>query len=500
MKKELLKVFLGIGCSIIAVSAMAQSAVTEGMIRQHISAPAPRTSNTSSHKMSTVTCGPDTILYPYLKELAFAAPDDSFFVDAMVGNVRTASQAYLLNSPVNVVGVQFWGGAYSTNPNFVQALPVKVYLYAVNSTAGPTQYQPTTILDSAIVTIGTNYDFYEVNFATPHPVSTDFAVAVRSSINDTLAVITNNAGNVWSPDYSEGLAWRRFGSGVWNQSAAFFGQDLEYMIFPIVTYNVTSSFTAPDDSTCTGNAMNFTNTSSSLYGNRMFNLYAFDEYWGFATADSTFEWNYGDNSTWTSSMNGSHTYSTAGTYNVKLAGEMLGYYTTCDDTMTMAITVMPQVTAGFTYDASQEPMISFTESATGESTYFWDFGDGNTSTAANPGNTYAAAGTYNVSLTVTGYCGTNTTTQSVTITSVGIQQVSGNINVNSFYSKEDNALHISLPSAAVVEVYDILGQQVFAKKLEAASHVISMGNAEGTYVVRVTTANGTAASKFAVIK
>ena len=41
-------------------------------------------------------------------------------------------------------------------------------------------------------------------------------------------------------------------------------------------------------------------------------------------------------------------------------------------------------------------------------TYAWNFGDGNTSALANPSHTYAAAGTYNVSLTVTDDAGDST--------------------------------------------------------------------------------------------
>jgi PKD repeat protein len=58
----------------------------------------------------------------------------------------------------------------------------------------------------------------------------------------------------------------------------------------------------------------------------------------------------------------------------------------------------------------------------------WTFGDGGTSTAANPTHTYAAAGSYNVSLKVTDNGGaTNTKTQSVAVSSGGTaQQLLGN--------------------------------------------------------------------------
>jgi carboxypeptidase T len=52
----------------------------------------------------------------------------------------------------------------------------------------------------------------------------------------------------------------------------------------------------------------------------------------------------------------------------------------------------------------------------------WNFGDGATSTATNPSRTYATAGTYSVSLTVTDNGGlTNTRTQSVTVSASGAQ-------------------------------------------------------------------------------
>lgn len=455
--------------------------------------------NSAARTSSTATCGNDTIIYPYLKEIVFSAPDDSFFVDAMVGTVRTATQAYHVSSPINVVGVQFWGNAYSTNPNYVQSQPVKVMLYNVDA-----QNQPTTVIDSAVVNIGTGYDFYEVMFATARTVSANFAVGVKNALNDTVGVVLNNAGASWHPvDYSESLAWRRFGSGTWNSAVSFFGQDMEYMIFPIVNYNVTSSFTASPTTACMGSSFTFTNTSTSLFSNRFLNMFAFDDYWNLAS-DSTFSWNYGDSPSWSYSMNGSHAYSAPGTYNVMLAGEMLGYYTYCADTMTMAVTVVGP-TAGFTVDNSQEPTISFTNTSTGNgtTTYQWNFGDGNTSTSQNPSHTYTNVGTYTVTLSVTDTCGTVTTTQTVTINTVGVNEASG-VAVSAFFNPTENLLNITLPASsnATVEVYNVVGKLIYTESgVNTAKKSISMeGLSTGTYVVRVKTAEGFGAAKFAVIK
>ena len=43
------------------------------------------------------------------------------------------------------------------------------------------------------------------------------------------------------------------------------------------------------------------------------------------------------------------------------------------------------------------------------SAWLWDFGDGNTSAIQNPQHTYAQAGSYTVSLTVTTECGVDST-------------------------------------------------------------------------------------------
>ena len=61
--------------------------------------------------------------------------------------------------------------------------------------------------------------------------------------------------------------------------------------------------------------------------------------------------------------------------------------------------------------------VNFTELSLGAQTYNWQFGDGNTSSQAAPSHTYAAAGSYNATLTVTDAHGCSSSDVSVIISS-----------------------------------------------------------------------------------
>ena len=60
--------------------------------------------------------------------------------------------------------------------------------------------------------------------------------------------------------------------------------------------------------------------------------------------------------------------------------------------------------------------MTFADLSEGADAYLWDFGDGmGTSTETNPVYTYAAAGTYTVTLDITGPCGADTVEMAVTV-------------------------------------------------------------------------------------
>ncbi len=59
--------------------------------------------------------------------------------------------------------------------------------------------------------------------------------------------------------------------------------------------------------------------------------------------------------------------------------------------------------------------VSFTNTSAGGGSYHWDFDDGSTSTDVSPIHPYSAYGTYNVCLSVSGSCGSDTVCQSVIV-------------------------------------------------------------------------------------
>ncbi len=116
----------------------------------------------------------------------------------------------------------------------------------------------------------------------------------------------------------------------------------------------------------------------------------------------SYNWNFGDNSTDTSS-NPSHSYLQPGTYNVTLSVST-GYG--CSNSVMKQVTVYHNPTAAFT--AANVCLDQFTEFMDGSGIpvgsiagWYWTFGDSTSSTAQNPTHFYQNAGGFNVSLDVT---------------------------------------------------------------------------------------------------
>ena len=137
-------------------------------------------------------------------------------------------------------------------------------------------------------------------------------------------------------------------------------------------------------SVCEGQAMAFANQSTVSSG-----------------SINSWSWSFGDQQGATSSAP-QHTYGNEGVYTTQL---VVTTQAGCSDTVVQSVTVHPMPLADFVaQDVCEGETVSFVNTTllnNGQvSDVSWDFGDGFTSTDTDPVHTYAAAGTYTVTLRI----------------------------------------------------------------------------------------------------
>ncbi|MEM6269895.1 MAG: PKD domain-containing protein [Bacteroidota bacterium] len=203
---------------------------------------------------------------------------------------------------------------------------------------------------------------------------------------DTVGLVTNSQGQT-----VPATAWELFSGGTtWVPFDDTLSWGLQVSLGIFVVQAVEADF----NQSASGLTANFTDQSLGANG------------WA---------WDFGDGNTSTQ-QSPTHTYAASGTYTVCL----VAFNGTCSDTTCQTVTVSggcPPPSAAFTSSVSNLTA-TFTDQSTGTTpinTWFWDFGDGSTSTTQNPIHTYGQQGTYTVCLTVTDSCGTDSTCNSVTI-------------------------------------------------------------------------------------
>ncbi|MBI2280817.1 MAG: PKD domain-containing protein [Bacteroidetes bacterium] len=180
---------------------------------------------------------------------------------------------------------------------------------------------------------------------------------------------------------------------------------VDTLIKPILVYKPTSVVGVSDNTVCAGTTVNFTATDYTLQGSNL-----------------TFNWNFTDGNT-SILQNPNNAFATGGTYFVNMVYEEIS--SGCKDSVIQTIFVQEYPTAAFTSSADAFSVICpndnvlFTNTSISSSpiiSYQWDFGNGSTSTFANPGTPYGNNGTYTVQLTVTtSFTCPNTTTHTYTV-------------------------------------------------------------------------------------
>jgi len=131
--------------------------------------------------------------------------------------------------------------------------------------------------------------------------------------------------------------------------------------------------------------------------------------------------------------------------------------------------------ANFNYTGSGT--INFNNTSTNGLTYFWDFGDGNTSTQENPNNTYLTNGTFPVQLIVYSKdsCFTDTITQNVTIIAAGIADLTNKNEIKIYPNPANNFIKINttLEYTSII-ITDVAGKTI--KVIDKKSNEINVSD------------------------
>jgi PKD repeat protein len=132
--------------------------------------------------------------------------------------------------------------------------------------------------------------------------------------------------------------------------------------------------------------------------------------------------------------------------------------------------------------------VTFTNTSTNGVSYFWDFGDGTTSTQTSPSHTYGSNLNYNVMLITTNDCGSDTAYASVDLTTVSINELDNGGYLQVYPNPVKGYVTLTIQDAVAdkVELFDVMGRSLatYTKVTEKLSVDMSQFGA-GVYYFRV---------------
>ncbi len=144
----------------------------------------------------------------------------------------------------------------------------------------------------------------------------------------------------------------------------------------------------------------------------------------------------------------------------------------------------------FEYRQQVSSRYQFTDNSVGIITdWFWNFGDSNTSSERNPVHSYAHTGTYTITLTIKGLCGSDSTSKTIDVV-VGLEEKEDNIPKRSSLSQNypnpfnpttNINYELQMTNYVNLSIYNLLGQKIVTlvnRKQKAGPHQIEW-NATG---------------------
>ncbi len=192
-------------------------------------------------------------------------------------------------------------------------------------------------------------------------------------------------------------------------------------------------------------------------------------------------WNFGDGTN-SNATNPSHTFTANGAYVIQL--EVYhpldsSCYAYTVDTINVTDLVNPcnGINLGFTPANNGAGNYSFTNTSTGNSDYFWDFGDGSSTNTTNAQHQYSANGTYNICLSM------DTNNTACTICDTIIVSDAPPCNTNASFTYTDNGTGSYTFNTTSSGNYPLMNWDFGDGNGAFSDHPTHTYSANGTYIV-----------------
>ncbi len=275
----------------------------------------------------------DTVLYTLQK---------TTFYDFISLNNSTsaheASQYFDCPQSIKVSGFEFY--AYKLNATGGTTISVTAALYLAGSDSLPTG----SALATKTVTIDTNYFggnlgslLKKAVFTTPVTMNAAYCLVVTNNSANAVMLGCNDYAGIPPDGAGEWLAGAKIGTTWLNGYDIVIGSDpfdADWLVYPYCSYSPKASFSPSTTTGSVGVPVNWTNTSSGIFGNRMYNFAAY-----LGLTNLSYTWNYGDGSPVVNAINTSHSYSSGGSYTVSLKDTVFGWTNTCYHDTTGTVTI-----------------------------------------------------------------------------------------------------------------------------------------------------------------
>lgn len=409
------------------------------------------------------------------------------------------AQRFTVSQPVEVSGVEFY--AYETSPLDSVMVITTLYPYnALNDSLGPEITRDTVYVKHTAFTPVLPNISVKSYFDAPVVMTSDFVIGMHTTLDVSLHIITNdyttNEGD------GEGLSFGLYNNPLypvdsgWYSALNYMGYDYDYLMNPLVKYDLYTPFSILDDTICPAaiNAGCVSYTHTGNFTNHMYNSQ-------YNSPNSHIVWLWGDGYQNVDILNACHTYANPGSFNITLKDSLFRYdvaspYCIVNFSQPIVVLDAPNPDFSFVQDGLSA---DFTNLSTNSDSVWWDFGDLSAGTDLdNPSHVFSAVGTYNVWLHAYNKCHEDSTMQIVFTDDVGLVESVENFSIYP-NPASSNVVISGLNGDCRIELVNILGEVILEVKTSSTQETLSVASLPtGTYFVRVISANNQVTKKLVV--